>query len=512
MDAEDDYSDGDYTDATDSDDDMPDLEGEGAQAAPAPAEPAEVEEQRSPLEWKQRGNEHYKAKEYIKSIAMYTKAIAGDPSEPAFLNNRAAAYIMLLDYKASLADAHAAHLLKPDVVKYLERMAKCYSSLGRKTDATRTYSKVLELDPSNAAALRETAELRQVENFKKQAQLAAEGGHFNSAVSLLDRALALTPADDLMKLQQAEYYLKQEKVGEAERIAAGILRMNNNNTEALYVRGLCKYEMGDTDQAIMHFKRALQGDPDHKRSRTKLKLTKSLVSLKEQGKQALSSGKYDDALKFYTEALEIDPANQINMAKLYYNRCLVKSKLNDNEGALQDCDAALEADEKYIKALIKRARLQIDLEMYEEAVKACEAACNLQQGDRDLERMLQEAQLELKKSKRKNYYKILAVSKTATEPEIKKAYKKMALKTHPDRCREESEKDAWEAKFKDVTEAYTILSDSEKRARYDGGADIEDLHAGGGGHGHGGMNPNDLFSQFFAGGGGGGGFGHSHFG
>jgi len=58
-----------------------------------------------------------------------------------------------------------------------------------------------------------------------------------------------------------------------------------------------------------------------------------------------------------------------------------------------------------------------------------------------------------------------------------------------DRCREESEKDAWEAKFKDVTEAYTILSDSEKRARYDGGADIEDLHAGGGGHGHGGMNP-----------------------
>ena len=175
---------------------------------------------------------------------------------------------------------------------------------------------------------------------------------------------------------------------------SGILRMNNNNTEALYVRGLCKYEMGDTDQAIMHFKRALQGDPDHKRSRTKLKvgtscgvrrsccqvdlyfcqgspkiiacaahrvqdahvsysvaghqrridypnspvvhicvytgalqLTKSLVSLKEQGKQALSSGKYDDALKFYTEALEIDPANQINMAKLYYNRCLVKSKV-----------------------------------------------------------------------------------------------------------------------------------------------------------------------------------------
>jgi len=58
-----------------------------------------------------------------------------------------------------------------------------------------------------------------------------------------------------------------------------------------------------------------------------LQLTKSLVSLKEQGKQALSSGKYDDALKFYTEALEIDPANQINMAKLYYNRCLVKSKV-----------------------------------------------------------------------------------------------------------------------------------------------------------------------------------------
>ena len=72
-------------------------------------------------------------------------------------------------------------------------MAKCFSALGRKSDATRTYTQILEVDPKNAAALRETAELRQVEQFKNQAKMAAENGSFNSAISFLVRP---TPPDD----------------------------------------------------------------------------------------------------------------------------------------------------------------------------------------------------------------------------------------------------------------------------------------------------------------------------
>ncbi|MEJ2726734.1 MAG: DnaJ C-terminal domain-containing protein [Deltaproteobacteria bacterium] len=64
----------------------------------------------------------------------------------------------------------------------------------------------------------------------------------------------------------------------------------------------------------------------------------------------------------------------------------------------------------------------------------------------------------------KDYYKILGVSKTASPEEIKKAYRKLALQYHPDR--NEGDK-ASEAKFKEISEAYAVLSDSEKRKKYD---------------------------------------------
>lgn len=64
-----------------------------------------------------------------------------------------------------------------------------------------------------------------------------------------------------------------------------------------------------------------------------------------------------------------------------------------------------------------------------------------------------------------DYYAVLGVSKAATEDELKKQYKKLALKWHPDR--NASNKDEAEAKFKELSEAYEVLSDPQKRAIYD---------------------------------------------
>lgn len=82
---------------------------------------------------------------------------------------------------------------------------------------------------------------------------------------------------------------------------------------------------------------------------------------------------------------------------------------------------------------------------------------------------LHKAQLELKKSKRKNYYEILGVEKGDGESIVKKAYRKSSLKWHPDKHSngsEEEQKEA-EAKFKDINEAYGVLFDQKKREMYD---------------------------------------------
>ena len=109
-------------------------------------------------------------------------------------------------------------------------------------------------------------------------------------------------------------------------------------------------------------------------------------------------------------------------------------------------------------------------------------------------------------SQKRDFYEILGVSKSANESEIKKAYRKLALKYHPDKNPDDK---ASEEKFKEAAEAYEVLSDSDKRARYDrfGHAGM-----GGAGGGRGGMDMDDIFSQFgdvFGGAFGGGSFGGS---
>lgn len=94
----------------------------------------------------------------------------------------------------------------------------------------------------------------------------------------------------------------------------------------------------------------------------------------------------------------------------------------------------------------------------------------------------------------KDYYKILGVERTATADEIKRAYKKVAIKYHPDR--NPGNKEA-EEKFKQAAEAYDVLRDPDKRARYDQfGADGVNGAGGFGGFGGQGMDINDIFSAF----------------
>lgn len=110
---------------------------------------------------------------------------------------------------------------------------------------------------------------------------------------------------------------------------------------------------------------------------------------------------------------------------------------------------------------------------------------------------------------KRDYYETLGVPKNASDEEIKKSYRKLAMKHHPDRNHGDTSKDA-EAKFKEVKEAYEMLSDGQKRAAYDqyGHAGVDpNMRGGPGAEGFGGFAEafGDIFGDVFGGGGGRGG-------
>lgn len=207
------------------------------------------------------------------------------------------------------------------------------------------------------------------------------------------------------------------------------------------------------------------------------------------GNQLFKARKFREAREAYSEALEIDPLNSDINSKLFYNRALMNSKLGNLRDAIADCTKALKSNAAYLKVLKLRAKCHEDMEMHEECVKDLEATLKLEK-TAEVKAWLRDAKAALKRSKRKDYYKILGVDKNASDDAIKKAYRKRALVHHPDRhaSASEEEKREQEQKFKEVGEAYTVLSDPQKKTRFDNGQDMDDVD----------FDPSQMYRQFFS--------------
>lgn len=442
---------------------------------------------------KEEGNQLYKLKNYREALQKYTDAIDLCPKTAAFYGNRSACHLMLGQPKLALEDAKTATNLDPEFAKGWSRLAKCSIMLGDVFTAREA------LTHAGQHADAELKSLETLDRWNTDAKNAYNNKDFRRALYCLDKCLEIGTHSLAHKSSRAECLALIGRYAEASEAANGILSLDNMNADAIYIRGLCLYYEDNVDRAFSHFTRVLKFDPDHAKAREIIKIAKSLKKKKEEGNTAFNAGQLDEAYRLYSEALEIDPLNKSYNAKLYFNRATVLSKQKKTEATIADCTRALDLDPSYTKAYLRRARTYMDTEQYEDAVRDYEALFKTDKCNREYRQLLKDAKLELQKSKRKDYYKILGIDKNANEEEVKKAYRKRAMVHHPDRHSgaTEQEKKEHEHKFKEIGEAYSVLSDDKKRKMYDSGQDLEDI---GGGHGYSNVDPNNIFQAFFHGG------------
>ena len=217
-----------------------------------------------------------------------------------------------------------------------------------------------------------------------------------------------------------------------------------NNSELLFVRARCLYSMGSLDECVKHLKQILSGDPDNKKAREEFKRVKVLAAKKAEADMAYKSSSFDSAVSLYTEAIDMAKDNPAYKAKLYNNRATAHSNLRNHEECVSDCTEAIKLDPDYAKAYNKRAASLCILgekKDIEKAIQDYEKYASLagEEVHREVSRKIKAGKVQLKRASRKDFYKILGVKQDATESEIKKAYRKSALKNHPDRHANSSE-------------------------------------------------------------------------
>lgn len=385
---------------------------------------------------KAAGNKFFKAREWQKAIDEYTKAVETDPKSATYRSNRAAAYMSAGQYRKALEDCQEADFLEPNNSKTLHRLARILTSLGRPEEAMVVYDRI---EP-HASAKDKAPALAMKNHIAQAEQSIREGTSGSMAIYALDQAArGLGPGvfePRKWKLLRGEAALKMGNVnalGEAQNLAMSLLRENQSDPDALVLRGRAFYGQGESDKAIQHFRQANSIDPDFKDAVRYLRMVQKLDRMKEQGNTAFKSGRYSQAVELYSSALEVDPSNKGTNSKIFQNRALCYTKLKQWSQAVSDCDAALKLDPTYTKARKTRAKALGEGGDWEEAVRELKSIAEANPSEPGIAREVRQAELELKKSKRKDYYKILGIDKDAGDGEIKKAYRKLAIVHHPDK-------------------------------------------------------------------------------
>ncbi|PWA86756.1 heat shock protein [Artemisia annua] len=487
--------------------------------------------------WRLRGNQAYgngdlaKAEDYytqgLNSVSQTEKSKSCLRALMLCYSNRAATRLSLGKMKDALKDCLMAAAIDPKFLKVQVRAAHCYLAIGEVEKATLQYMKCLQsgsdvcMDRKLLVEASEGLEKAQkvTESLKQYAELPRRTANdLECALRVIDEALQIssyseqllqTKADTLIMLRRYEQVIQmcEQTLSHAETETP---TSSSSWRSSLIVKSY--FLLGKLEEAHEFIKK--HESSGHIADRLEsmsldsvIPLTdtiRELLSRKGAGNEAYKSGKYAEAVEHYTSALSCSVESRPFAAICFCNRAAAYRALGQIADAIADCSLAIALDPNYLKAISRRASLYEMIRDYGQAAIDLRRFVSLLTSQMEEKRILsgvsdkssgvnelrqnQHKLYNIEEESRKeiplNMYLILGVESTAVASEIKKAYRKAALKHHPDKAAllvsrsdngddglwneiaENARKDA-DRLFKMIGEAYAVLSDPSKRSQYD---------------------------------------------
>ncbi|OQR99868.1 hypothetical protein THRCLA_06354 [Thraustotheca clavata] len=438
------------------------------------------------------------------------------------LANRAAAWMMLKKIREALQDAEAAMVLDPTYIRAHLRCARCHLLLGDYKQSRSIFVglyEILKQENHTGIYLSQTNDgIKDGQSFLSavnEAKWCMTVSDHTNALRHTTTALVYAPYSRELHLQKMKLFLALKQYTTAISHMKAELKVHYSivamgiDIGLLYAQSY--HYLDETDNAENVLEELEIAAPTSRDVLRVKQLWQDMKQAKAMGNECFGYGNYERAVLFYSAGLGLDAQHDAYNAVLYCNRAAALMHMDKHIEALADCKDALKRNPNYHRALLRQARCNVALKQYDKAIADFDAYIAVVESTvskKELhgikverEGAMRLSSAEKAKAKQNNHrsrhqryssdwedyyfrstynnnsrcrkkvvpthpkthYEILQVPSNASVEEIKKSYRKLALKHHPDKAKDLNDASL----FKDMTAAYAVLSDPPAKAKYD---------------------------------------------
>ncbi|PGH16097.1 hypothetical protein AJ80_05312 [Polytolypa hystricis UAMH7299] len=425
------------------------------------------------------------------ALLYFDVAISRDPTNYLTIFQRGATYLSLGRSAKALADFDRVLDIKPGFEGALLQRARLRTRSGDWAGAKKDLTTVgkqgeLELD-----------EIKEAQEAGLAAEDASKKGDWDACVTQAGAAIMKASASLPLRKLRADCRFERGEIQEGVNDLAHVLQISPGLVEPhLQMSSMLFYSVGDFDRAIVQIRKCLHSDPDSKVCsrlfRREKQVNKRLVEVdglfekRKFSKVAeLLTGSKDDTGLIEDVKQDVEDGKAAGYIHknapntLYVNlvekACETYRQMSSKRKAQPYCTEALTLNPNSLHGLLAKAEAQIEADEFEPALHTLQAAGEHHGTTDEIRTLHQKAQVLLKRSKQKDYYKVLGVDREADPQTVKKAYRKLTKQFHPDKAQAQGmSREDGEKKMATINEAYEVLSDPELRARFDRGDDPND--------------------------------------